>query len=115
MKRNTLIAFAALGCLMAGSLASQSVEARGLNKIQRRQERQIRRGVKHGSLTAKEAQELWDEQADIRDAKRDARENGKVTKGERQNIRDMQREARHNILLQKNDGQVNENAQKYKD
>ena len=115
MKRNQLITFAALGCLMVGSFASQSVEAKGINKVQRTQERRIRRNVRQGHLTAGEANALWSEQDDIRDTKRTAREDGHVSREERQEIRDLQRDARRNILLQSNDAQKNPNAKKYKE
>jgi hypothetical protein len=59
------------------------VLATSVPKRQKKQERRIERGIKHGKITPKEAQRLRDEQATISVERELAKKDGKITGRER--------------------------------
>ena len=68
-----------------------------INKREVKQNQRIREGVKTGQLTKREAKYLHQEQKEIRNSKRSAKQDGKVTKGERKMIKAEQNQANKDI------------------
>src|ERR1035441_10825939 len=58
-----------------------------INKREVKQNKRIKEGVKTGQLTKGEAKYLHQEQKQIRNSKRSAKQDGKVTKGDRKSTR----------------------------
>lgn len=97
-----LIAFTALG--FALFMSNQS-DAQNINRTQQHQVSRIKKGVKSGELTRREAVHLKMEQRKIQAMKSVAAADGKVTPKEKRRIKQAQRQAAQNIALQKNDNQ----------
>jgi hypothetical protein len=107
MKKIMMIAAA----LITGLLFTESATAgpRGRHSIkheQIQQQHQIRHGVHTGTLTHREAAQLQRQQAQIQQAKRFAKCDGKVTRCERAYIKAEQARAGQNIYRQKHDHQT---------
>lgn len=68
-----------------------------------KQNDQIRHAYASGQLTLKEAKELRSEQRNIRDAIREAKKDGTISKSERDQIKSLQDIAKARIYLQKTD------------
>lgn len=85
--------------------ATPGVKTPGINERQKDQQERIGQGVKSGELTAKEAARLERQQRRIQHEKREAKEDGTVTKAERAELRARQNAASRNIARQKHDGQ----------
>ena len=98
MKTITMIAGVAAVCWLvwAGEVRAQTIDQHMEN-----QERRIENGEKSGKLTPKEATRLQNEQQTIHDETQRAREDGKITRGERHEIRHDQRAASRDIRHKK--------------
>lgn len=77
-----------------------------INKKEVKQNNRIKEGVKTGQLTKGEAKYLHQEQKEIRNSKRTAKQDGKVTKGERKMIRTEQNQANKDIYRLKHNKRV---------
>lgn len=67
------------------------------------QHKRIEQGVKSGQLTKEEAQELKEEQKNIKEMKDKAKADGVVTKEEKEKIRAARKAANENIYQEKHD------------
>jgi len=95
--------FSVLAMMMAGSLgfgvnaqAHNLRSGNGIDRLQHRQQVQIRQGVRDGSLTSHEARRLQGEQRRIAALERHYRADGMLTRTERRNLRgELQHASRH--------------------
>lgn len=99
----SLIAAAALITLTSG-LAQAGTWTPGVDLREAAQSIRIESGRLTGSLTAKEAARLQDEQEHIRKIEAKAKSDGVVTARERERIRDAQNTAAQHIRKEKTDG-----------
>jgi uncharacterized membrane protein YebE (DUF533 family) len=100
--RKVGIALAALAVLSTGASAQSywgwgSNQTPGIDRRQAEQSHEINRGIRNGTLTAREAAELRDEQARIANLERRAKADGIVTGHERSVIRNAQQNAGRHI------------------
>ncbi len=100
--RTTIIATALV--LSLGALAQADDPPTVKERLNNQQDR-IEQGVDNGELTRKEAQRLRENQRDIKEERAEAREDGVVTKHERQDIKQDQRQQSQRIYDQKHDAQ----------
>ena len=77
----------------------------GIDRRQAEQAREIERGQRNGSLTAREVSDLKAEQARIADLERRAKADGVVTHQERQQIRNAQSAAGRHIAAEESDNE----------
>ena len=91
-----ILTFGILMVMDSGSLLAQDKTPR-INKREVKQNNRIKEGVKTGQLTKGEAKYLHQEQKEIRNSKRVAKQDGKVTKGERTMIKSEQNKANRDI------------------
>ena len=77
-----------------------------INKREVKQNNRIKEGVKTDQLTKGEAKYLHQEQKEIRNSKRSAKQDGKVTNGERRMIRTEQNKANKDIYRLKHNKRV---------
>ena len=70
-----------------------------------RQHQRIEQGIKSGSLTKEEAQQLKEEQKSIMEMKNNAKADGVVTKEEKQQIKDARKKASEDIYKEKHDAE----------
>ncbi len=77
--------------------------ASGVDRQQYRQQAQIQRGVRNGSLTQHEARRLYGEQRQIAALERSYRADGVLTRGERQDLRGELQDANRHIYNQSHD------------
>src|SRR5690349_786926 len=73
--------------------AATVLAKRPIAKHEQRQEGRIEQGVESGKLTDKEAERLQNQQEIIDQERKNAAEDGKITRGERREIRHDQRKA----------------------
>ena len=92
--RTTITVAIAVALLVPPSL---TLAKRPIDKRADRQENRIEEGVDSGKLTDKEAERLQNRQDVIDKERENAREDGKVTRGERREIRHDQNKASHAI------------------
>jgi uncharacterized membrane protein YebE (DUF533 family) len=76
-----------------------------IDQHQKNQEKRIRKGLKSGSLTTNEANQLLKEQDAIKAERRAARADGVVTKQERKSIKAHQKQANRDIKSAKHNGE----------
>jgi hypothetical protein len=67
------------------------------------QHRRIEQGIKSGKLTPEEAQQLKEEQKNIKNMKAKAKADGVVTKEEKMQIRQARKQASEHIYKEKHD------------
>lgn len=92
--------------LLGTMLFTQMAEAHTRTQHrQYNQHRRIQQGVRTGQLTHREAMQLRMQQAKVRNYKKMAMADGRVTHNERAMIHDQQRRNNRNIYHQKHDGQ----------
>ena len=104
MKKGITMVFAAV-CM----LAVQVVEAHPHHRVAVKKanvNKRIAHGVKTGQLTHREARMLRTQQAQVRNYKRIAAADGRITRNERVIINRSQAKLNRNIYRQKNDRQV---------
>ncbi len=107
MNISKLIAPVLLGALLLPLAAN----AQNVNARQDEQHERIQAGVRNGSLTKREAQQLRDREARIRGAEsRDRRSGGRLTDAERRDLQRRQNNASRDIYRQKHDGQNRDRA-----
>ena len=75
----------------------------GVNERQANQTARIQQGVKSGELTHGEAQELRTERRDIRDLEHTYKEDGTLTRDERQDVHQQLNQQSHEIYEEKQD------------
>jgi Skp family chaperone for outer membrane proteins len=75
----------------------------GVNERQANQTARIQQGVKSGELTHDEAQELRTERRDIRDLEHTYKEDGSLTRDERQDLHQQLNQQSHEIYEEKHD------------
>jgi len=102
--RNIILVIIAVGLLSAVTSAQDKTPI--IKKREIKQEKRIKEGVRTGELTKGEAKYLHQEQKEIRNSKRIAREDGKVTKGEREMIKSEQNKANKDIYRLKHNKKV---------
>ncbi len=106
--------FSVLAMLMAGGLTvTADVQAHaqahniravdGIDRLQHRQQVQIRQGVRNGSLTRHETRRLVGEQRRIAALERRYRADGVLTRAERRNLRGELQHANRHIYNQTHD------------
>ena len=76
-----------------------------VDRRERRQERRIRQGVRHGQLTRREAHRLERQQAVTRAEEAAAKADGKVTRRERKQLNRRENRTSRHIYRQKHDTQ----------
>lgn len=92
--------------LLGTMLFTQMAEAHTRTQYrQYNQHQRIHQGVRSGQLTHREAMQLRMQQAKVRNYKKMAMADGRVTHNERAMIHDQQRRNNRNIYHQKHDGQ----------
>ncbi len=93
--------------LLGTMLFTQMAEAhtRTVHHRQYNQHQRIQQGVRSGQLTHREAMQLRMQQAKVRNYKKMAMADGRVTHNERAMIYNQQRKNNNNIYHQKHDGQ----------
>lgn len=96
----------AVAMILSISVVRAQPHARKTANRQYNQHKRIQHGVKSGQLTRREAGMLRAQQAKVRNYKRMAAADGRVTRNERIVINRAQRSANRNIYRQKHDGQV---------
>lgn len=95
-----------LSALFISNLAgAQPNSRRNIGRAQQEQRHRIQQGVRHGSLTKREAMQLHRDQARIRHYKQMAMADGRMNRKERRFIHNQQRHMSHNIYAQKHDRQ----------
>jgi len=78
----------------------------GINNRERRQQKRIRKGVRSGELTKKEAARLEAQQAKTKAAEAVAKSDGKVTAKERVRLQKRENRTSRRIYRQKHDNQT---------
>ena len=78
----------------------------GVNERQANQTARIQQGVKSGELTHDEAQELRTERGDIRDLEHTYKEDGTLTRDERQDLHQQLNQQSQEIYEEKHDDQT---------
>ena len=91
-----IFTFGILSAMDSGYLLAQD-KTPIINKKEVKQNNRIKEGIKSGQLTKGEAKYLHQEQKEIRNSKRVAKQDGKVTKGERKMIKTEQNQANKDI------------------
>src|SRR5258705_6249677 len=94
----TIVAIIAAGMLVPTTVA---LAKRPIAKREEQQQERIEHGVNSGKLTGKEAERLENQQEIIEQERENAKEDGKVTRGERREIRHDQNQASHAIRHKK--------------
>ena len=102
-----------LQIILLSCLFISIAEARPPGAKAARQNARIKNGVRSGTLTHDEGAALRNEQKDIREMRKSARKDGKLSKEERKNINQAQREASKNIYEQKHDGDNRPRREKF--
>ncbi|MEH0158392.1 hypothetical protein V6R21_30345 [Limibacter armeniacum] len=104
MKAKGLKIIGAVAAFVLVAFSTQDVAAQSVAKRQVRQQARISEGVKSGELTRREARNLRQDQRDVKQMKKLAKADGKVTCGERAVIRSEQRQANREIYRKKHNG-----------
>ena len=105
MKRIVSILLLVTFVLGLGLTAMAQNKTPGVDNRQHRQQRRIRRGVRNGSLTKKEAAKLEAGQAKTRRMERRAKADGNVTRKERAKLQHRENKTSRRIYRQKHDNQ----------
>ena len=101
---STLLTFALVFGMCAASMGQTATP--GINNRERRQQKRIRKGVRSGELTKKEAVRLEAQQARTRAAEASAKADGKVTAKERVRLQKRENRTSRTIYRQKHDQQT---------
>jgi hypothetical protein len=97
----TLVMVLGMCAISMAQTATPSVDRR-----EHRQQKRIRKGVKSGSLTKREAARLEAQQARTKTAEAAAKADGKVTARERAGLQRRENRTSRRIYRQKHDGQT---------
>ena len=103
----TLFTFVLVLAIQAVSMAQTATP--GINRREHQQQKRIRRGVRSGSLTKKEAAKLEAQQAKTRAEEAAAKADGKVTAKERAHLQRRESRTSRRIYRQKHDNQTRRN------
>jgi hypothetical protein len=106
MKKNFISAGLLLAFVMIASAGFAQAKTPVVKERQERQQKRIAEGVKTGELTAKETKHLEAREVKIQHDKKEAKEDGVVTRKERTQLRREQNRTSRAIYRQKHDAQV---------
>jgi hypothetical protein len=103
--RSICLALAATVLIGPLALADNPKHNSNVNKRQQQQAERIKKGVRSGELTRKEARGIANERRDIKDVEREYRSDGTLTKRERADLDQRLDDASVDIARQKHDAQ----------
>jgi hypothetical protein len=107
MKKNSLLAFVAIGLVSFSALAQPKTQNENGNRFEQRasnQEQRIERGMANGNINPDEAKKLQQGQAQVKEMRSQAMTGGKVSPKERNDLRHAQNQQSKRIAHDAHNG-----------